>query len=294
MTLTTIPTEDRLWTGLSDTLYHADRGSISSSGARRLLAPSSPEIFRWEQDHPRPPIAAYDFGHVAHELVLGEGSGFTVLDPAVHGLGKDGAPAANPRATTAWKQAEAEAREQRLTPIHIDDYRAAQAMRDRVMQHRIGRHIFESEGQPEISGYHHDPETGVRLRFRPDWLCQVQGQLFCVDYKTSKTADPEAFGRSVGDFGYHMQAPWYLDGLAALGIPDAEFLFVVQSKTAPYPVAVHRLAERDIDLGRRRNRAAINLYHQCVERDEWPGFGDSIHTTSIPNWLYNLQEQELA
>ena len=29
------------------------------------------------------------------------------------------------------------------------------------------------EGTPELSGYWHDVETGVRLRFRPDWLTEL-------------------------------------------------------------------------------------------------------------------------
>ena len=57
--------------GISDTDYHAGP-SLSSTGARKIL--DCPARFKWERDNPPPPKPAYDFGHLAHRLVLGEGS----------------------------------------------------------------------------------------------------------------------------------------------------------------------------------------------------------------------------
>ena len=89
--------------GISTADYHADRSSLSCSGAKLLLR--SPAKFQWRLDHPVVKDV-FDFGTVAHTLVLGEGADIAVLDPGVHGLKKDGTPADNPRATTAWKAAE--------------------------------------------------------------------------------------------------------------------------------------------------------------------------------------------
>ncbi|MGC7220097.1 recE, partial [Mycobacteroides abscessus subsp. massiliense] len=87
-----IPAEDGMYSGIPDEVYHGDRTSLSSSGARALLAPSCPEIFRHQQLEPPAPKPQYDFGHVAHKFVLGEGSEIAELDPAIHGLNKDGSP----------------------------------------------------------------------------------------------------------------------------------------------------------------------------------------------------------
>src|SRR5512135_3837265 len=57
-------------------VYHADpvpTGSLSSSGARLLLPPSTPAHFRWAREHPRPSTPAMDFGRAAHRIVLGVG-----------------------------------------------------------------------------------------------------------------------------------------------------------------------------------------------------------------------------
>ena len=47
--------------------YHSHRYALSSSGARKLLPPSCPAIFRYEQDHPQPPKKVFDIGSAAHK-----------------------------------------------------------------------------------------------------------------------------------------------------------------------------------------------------------------------------------
>jgi hypothetical protein len=42
--------------------YHADRGSLSSSGARKLLPPSCPALFRHAQDTPQEPKKTFELG----------------------------------------------------------------------------------------------------------------------------------------------------------------------------------------------------------------------------------------
>ncbi|WP_078324458.1 PD-(D/E)XK nuclease-like domain-containing protein [Mycobacteroides salmoniphilum] len=289
-----IPTADGVYSGIPDEVYHGDRTSLSSSGARALLAPSSPEIFHHQRQQPPEPKPQYDFGHVAHKFVLGEGAEIFELDPAVHGLNKDGTPSKSPTSTAMWQQAAAQARELGQIPMHIAEVAKAKAMAARVREHPLAGPLL-SDGTPELSGYWHDPKTGIRLRFRPDWLPNPgRGRLIVVDYKTSTSAYPGHFAKAAAEYGYHQQAPWYLDGLAACEIADdAAFLFVVQSKTAPYPVTVMELDPEDIELGRRRNRKAINLYAQCTAADHWPDYGQCVHSVSLPSYARYQQEGDL-
>lgn len=289
-----IPTADGIYGGIPDEVYHGDRTSLSSSGARALLAPSSPEIFHHQRQQPPEPKPQYDFGHVAHKFVLGEGAEIFELDPAVHGLNKDGTPSKSPTSTAMWQQAAEDARRLGQIPMHIAEVAKAKAMAARVREHPLAGPLL-SDGTPELSGYWHDPETDVRLRFRPDWLPNPgRGRLIVVDYKTSTSAHPGHFAKAAAEYGYHQQAPWYLDGLAACEIADdAAFLFVVQSKTAPYPVTVMELDPEDIELGRRRNRKAINLYAQCTAADHWPDYGQRVHSVSLPSYARYQQEGDL-
>jgi hypothetical protein len=285
-----IPAEDDLYPGISDLDYHADRTSLSSSGARRLLLTGTPWHFRWEQDHPQPPKPAYDFGHLAHMLVLGEGAKIAVLDPEVHGRKKDGGIADKPTATATWKAAEDEARGRGEVPVHIDEFRRAEAMARVVAEHPTASLLF-GDGAAELSGYWHDELTGVRLRYRPDYLKQLpDGRWVCVDYKTAISADPKSFKKSAAQYGYDQQHPWYLTGLSANGYPDAAFLFVVQEKTPPHPVSVIELEPDVVRMGAELNRRAVDIYADCVARDEWPAYGDEVLRVGLPT--YAIIERE--
>lgn len=279
-----IPKTDGLHPGISDIEYHADSDSLSSSGARKLLS-SCPAQFAYDLTAPRKPKNYQDFGHLAHLLVLGEGSKIAVLDPKVHGLKTDGSVSDKPTATAVWKEAAQEARDRGEIPIHIDLYAEAKAMAEQVHKHPVAGKLL-SAGFAELSGYWHDPITGVRLRYRPDWLTQLpDGRVVCVDYKTSDDADPRTFGKHSADYGYYQQEPWYVAGLVANRIHhDPGFLFVVQEKKPPYLVSVMQHQPEDVMRGAEMNRAAIDLYARCRETGQWPGYGDDIHTIRMPYW----------
>lgn len=276
---------------LDELEYHADLTTLSSSGARTLLN-KSPAEFRYEQLHGRPPKRAYDVGHAAHALVLGEGSPVYVLDPAIHGLKKDGTLAANPRATATWTTAEAEARERGETPIHVDDWRTVEAMATAVKEHKVARRLF-SDGIAEQSGYWTDPDTGVACRYRADWTQRRGDWLLLVDLKTSDNpVSPAGFAKSVLDYGYAMQDAWYRDGARMLH-PDVErisFLFVAVSKKPPHIVTVFELDAEAKEYGARRNRKSREIFARCVEADEWPDYGLGPHLISLPYWAINREE----
>lgn len=291
---TGVPEVDDVYSAISDTVYHSDHHSLSSSGARALLPPSCPALFRQKQDEPPDPKPQYDFGHAAHKMVLGEGSQLFVLDPTIHGRTKDGEIAKVPAATSKWKLADAAAREAGKLPITKANIDVAQRMAGIVHTNPVAARLLAA-GLPEVSGYWHDAETGVRCRFRPDWLPDMPGRMICVDYKTAVSANPAAFAKSALDYGYHQQAAWYLDGLRECGISDdAAFLFVVQQKTSPFLVSLVQLEPEAVELGRRQNRRAIELFAKCQAERSWPGYGDGIHTVGLPGWAVSQIEASLA
>lgn len=277
-----VPTADGLHRFVDEAEYHQDRGSLSVSGAKLLLPPSCPAKFREYMDTERKPKKEWDFGHVAHHVVLGKGAEFKVLDPAVDGLKADGTPSDKPTATAAWRNAAADARARGLVPIHADDHTKAQLMAKRVLEHPAAGPLF-IEGHAEVALYHTDPETGVRLRGRADWL-EPNGDL--TDYKTSTTANPAELVRKMWQLGYFMQAAWYRGLVIALGLAEnPRFRFVVQEKEPPFVVTVVEYDEDALAEGARLNREAIRLYVECRESDHWPGYSDDTVPISLPGWV---------
>lgn len=245
--------------------YHADRGSLSVSGAKTLL--KAPALFKWQQDHPVHKDA-FDFGTAAHALVLGVGA---AVEPIV---------ADSWRSKAAQEQRDA-ARAEGRVPLLVQDWKRVQEMADALSSHRLAMRLL-SEGQPEVSAYCEDGLTGVMRRGRFDWL----GPSILTDYKTAASAEPNAFVRAAANFGYHMQAAWYRDLAHDLGHPADAFAFIVQEKEAPYLVTVIELPSDLVTFGAVRNQRALERFRDCTESGIWPGYvsDDTFATPSAPAW----------
>lgn len=274
---------DGIHDAVDEAEYLADKGSLSSTGARKLVPPSTPAHFKYWLDHPPPTSDAFDLGHVVHKLVLGAGADYFPLDPAVHGLKKDGTVADSPRATSTWKAADAEARANGLAPIHVDDLTAAQAMADKVLTHPDAGPLFTGEGRSEVSVYATDPTTGVKLRARFDRL--NPGEI--VDLKTSVTAEPDQFGRAAAKYSYHFQAAFYLYVAELAGITVDRFRFAVVEKQPPHLVSVVEYDSLSLIEGGRQVCDAIYLFAHCRETDAWPGYPDGVQLISLPDWAFD-------
>lgn len=274
---------DGLHLNVPEDEYHGDTTVLSSSGARLML--SAPELFRHAMDNERKPKREFEFGHIAHRLLLGDGARFEVLHPEVVGLKADGTVAANPRATGAWKEAEQAARAAGRVPVHADEFAKAEAMVSAVRRHADAGPLFTT-GTAEVSLYATDPDTGVRLRARPDWSFGYHtDQAVFVDFKTAVCAEPETFARKGSGFGYHIQAAFYLRVARLLGISVDRFLFVACEKTPPYLPSVGEFDADDLAATDQLVDQAIRAYADCSRTGVWPGYPGGIHTMRVPPHL---------
>lgn len=253
--------------------YHA-RPELSSSGARKLLSPSCPALFKHAQDNPEPTRKVWEVGTAAHKLVLGVGPQLVLVD--------------RPRWDTNDIKAElAEIRQAGNVPLKRPEYDAVHAMAEQIRQHPIASRLFSPEtGRGEQTLIWRDKETGVDCRALVDWLrWPTAGRYFLPDYKTCLCAAPDKLGRIIADHGYHVQLAWYSAGIKALGIADdPKALLVMQEKTAPYLVTVSEPDPAAMRMGEIRMREALRLFAECQASDVWPGYSDDVVLTELPSW----------
>lgn len=255
--------------------YHADTTTLSSSGARKLLAPSCPAKFRYAMDHPEGPKPHFDFGTAAHTLILDDGPEIAVCE-------------FNSWRSKAAEEAQEEARARGAVPVLESQYVELQAMARVVRDHPVAGALFApGTGHAEQSLYWLHHGTGVTLRCRPDWLRPDQ----VVDYKTTTAADLDSIQRDVWKYGYHIQAAWYLAGVKALGLcdPDPWFRFVFQEKTAPYLITIVELDTVALDIGKRFAEMAIYAYAECTASGEWSDYmvdaRPRLPEITLPAWV---------
>ena len=253
---------------LSEPDYHS-HAALSQSGAKTLL--QSPARFHYERTHPRPPSTAMEHGSIAHGLVLGSGPEIAVLDfPDWR--------------TKAAQLAADEARDAGAVPVLTKDYERIGAMANRLGNHELAMELLDAATVKEVSFFATCPVTGVPMRGRADALTPT----LILDYKTSAKPDARTFGKSASDYGYHIQAGWYLDLLEYLGQPRDGFAFIVQSKVAPYEVAVVELVPSAVNYGRDLGLTARERFRDCTASGLWPGAVDprAVLVVDLPPWGY--------
>ena len=50
------------------------------------------------------------------------------------------------------------------------------------------------------------------------------------------------------------------------------------------------LTEEDVEIGRQENEMLTETYAQCMERNQWPGYGDEISLVTLPKYITNRME----
>lgn len=267
---------------LDEQTYHRDP-ALSSSGAKLLLPPSCPALFKWRRDNPVE-SATFDFGRAAHAVVLGAGAHIKVVD----------APDWRSKAARDDRDA---IRAAGHTPLLAADWSTVQAMADAIRTHPVAAALLDPDhGRPEVSIRWHDHVHGIDRRARLDWLPDSDGgQMVVPDLKTTVSADPGEFGRSVFRYGYALQAQFYTDAVTAAGLADdVTFRFVAVEKTPPHLVNVFELDALAHTVGRAQVDEACRIYAECTRTDTWPGYGDDVTYLTAPAWALDQWTEDVT
>lgn len=287
----------RVERNLNELAYHADP-ALSASGAKRLLLPGCPALFKHDRDNGgRPNKRAFDVGHAAHAAVLGTGLEVEVVNKVTRD--KQVVPADDYTTKSAQEHRDAIYASGKVPllereALHVEEM--AQALR----RHELAAKLLDPDhGTPEVSVFWHDDVHGIDRRARFDWLPNPtdNGLMLLPDYKSTVCAEPRAFSRSVWSFGYDMQAVFYADAAFAAGLAtDVDFVFIAQETTAPYLVTVHRLDHDAQRIGRARVDEACRLFRECTDTDTWPGYTDAADVQYVgpPAWLADTYLEDVT
>lgn len=262
--------------GISNAAYHGGDG-VSKSGLD-LIAKSP--LHYWSayldpQREPRVETPAMALGTAIHSAVL---------EPDLFADEYLVMPKIDRRTKAGKEQHEeliANAGNKRiLTP---EDYNACFSIQQNIRQHPAAQLLLGS-GEPELSVFWRDAETGVLCKCRPDWFNYKANIM--VDVKSTEDASHEGFQRSIIKWGYHVQAAWYLDGFkAATGTMPKAFVFAAVEKKRPYATAFYYADADMIEIGRLLYRERLNEFASCLKRNLWPGYPQQLQAMSLPAWF---------
>ncbi len=167
--------------------------------------------------------------------------------------------------------------------LSVEEAEAYHRQFDAILANPIFGRLQEQTEHREFSIRWIDPETGLKLKCRPD-ACAA---TFLWDLKTTKERQPlKTFWRSVIDYGYAFQAEHYLSGARAAGIPATKFVFLLSSTVPPYECHAVVLPEQLLKSARRDLRSTrIDLKTRLLI-DHWnqPDAGQ-ITELVVPRWV---------
>lgn len=277
-------TDEGVYDDVCDDRYHADPvlgGSLSSTGARKLLPPGCPAVYRHWRATPSETADHFDLGHAAHALVLGAGQGIDVID-------------APDWRTKAAREGKAAAHAAGRTPLLAHQYERVEAMAWALSHHDTAGALLDGRrGRPEVTLVWRDPKTQIMCRARYDFLPdRGPWRLIIPDYKTAAAVDLDSLQRAVAAHRYDQQSAWYKAAALALDLGDdaTTFAFIFQAKEPPYLVTVVELDHVAMRLGAARNRQALDTLAWCQETGRWPDHTDGeIAQLSLPAWLENQE-----
>lgn len=276
---------------IDEAAYHLDPvpdGSLSQSGAKKLLQDGGPALFRYERDHPPEPTSEMELGTAAHKLVLGIGADLVEIK-------------AKDYYTKPAKQARDDARERGAVPLLTHQLETVHAMAAELRRHERASQLLDRDrGRPEMSAFWQDPDYKIWRRLRWDLMPEPDPRRrpIVADYKTTGLggAAPKEFAKQMANLRYYGQADWYTAGYAAVfgdRIGDwPGFAFIVQERTPPYRVACYQLHPDALRKGRADNERAMEIYRDCTEAEAdgrasaWPGYSSEIEVIDLPYWSY--------
>lgn len=194
--------------------------------------------------------------------------------------------AANGKNVKLWQDCLAEWTEANTGRICIqpEEWERLHNMDRALRNHQTASKLLFSKrgGKAEQSIYWRDPETGVLLRVRPDWM---RNDNLPVDLKTADDASEEGFRRHICNYRYDVSECMYLDGVEAVtGQRPPAMPFVVVENKPPFAVAVYTIGPKGRATGAGQLRADIRRYAECLEADHWPAYPDTVTPIDVTDW----------
>lgn len=221
-------------------------------------------------DEEKEPTEAQLVGQTLHAFVL-EGKKFDDLYAI-----KPAGMKFNTREGKAWRDAQTKPIITEETALGIP------RMAEAIANHRAANWILND--CPRREHCYTAELEGVAVK----GLLDADGDRMFLDVKTCEDASPEAFAKTVYNYGYAGQLSFYADLKAmALGLEEApRFAIIAAEKKPPYAVMVYELDQAAIEFGRQQYSKCLRIYKECLESGEWPGYADdvAVQTLSLPAW----------
>jgi len=241
--------------------------AINASSLKSLG--TSPLQYQWDQAHDRD----------TPSMLLGRATHTAVLEPVQYQ--REYVVYPGRRSGKAWDEFKAATAGQCI--LSESEHAKAWTLSDAVRKHRIAGPLL-LQGVAERVLVWTDPVTGLRMKARLDWYDEASATL--TDLKTAMDVSPYGFGKAAHKFGYPLQFGFYADAILANGLPLEHVKCIAVQNSGPPDVAVYRVGDDVLDLGRATYRDRLETLMGCRETNTWPGVCPCEMELELPPWAW--------
>ena len=255
---------------MTNARYH-DEDAISSSDVKAVHKTS---LAHWKAKVYKS-SATFDIGTCVHAMVLEDGAGM-IRGP-------------ENRRGKAWTEPHEEAQASGNTLLTEGDYDLSRNIADSVLFHPAGQRMAGDTTINEGSFFATDPETGLKIKCRPDSYWKDEGIVY--DLKTCQDASPAGVSKDMQAYGYAIQAAFYLFCMREAGYKANQFIFVNVEKSGAHAVSVNVLSPEYLAWGQAEMRSTLNKIAKANEAQRWDtGWSDQLNIIDLPRWLQPVTE----
>lgn len=259
--------------GLPAEKYHASPGV--SSGLIRAMTPTPAHGYAYTLE--KPEVTPYMIlGTLAHQMVLEPDRELPQIAVKPEGMKfstKEG---------KAWRDEQQAAGK---LIIGADAFQTLLGIVRSLSADRMARELIEASAT-ELACYS-SFNTANGTVMRRTLVDIVPDANVLGDIKTCDDASPDEFRKKLGgEFGYAIQAAYYLDVWNSLNPDDQRdgFVFLAVERRRPYLVAKYVVSQSTMEWGRRQWMERIETLAWCRSRSVWPGYPAEWVELTAPHW----------
>jgi exodeoxyribonuclease VIII len=255
--------------------YHA-RPEISSSDVKAVALKS---LLHWKNKVYKSSVA-FDLGSAVHAMLLEPEKDLVVRGP-------------EDRRGNKWKELKLAADIDGKLLLTEADFDLAQAISAAVVTHPAANAFFDYKDMiAEGSFFATDPQTGVKVKCRPDGFIPSIGMLF--DIKTTQDASPANFPRDVRKYGYDLQASFYRRVMRLhTGGDGMEFYFICVEKEYPHAVCVHTLTEDYLAAADLKVTETLHKIANAEAGNDFQTGWPLCNVIDLPRWQFEQPEEDV-
>jgi hypothetical protein len=228
------------------------------------------------------PSDAMLFGRAVHSAVF-EAKRDYYIQPATYMDGDESKPwNGNSKVCKQWKASHTD-----RPVLNLEDDQWIDSLCRAIKLHPLASSLIGA-GRAELSIFATDPETGVALKGRPDWVSADWKTV--VDLKTTRKATVRACRRDVNEYRYHVQFAMYRKLLQLAGKEPTGFYFIFVETGGAMPILnVRKLGTPSLSLADAIIHDELERFASCQRRDVWPGYsGESgaVEDIEVPDYAF--------